>query len=401
MDGHFTTQRVASELWVTVNLTRYRRAKNKVIKKLVRNVKKEFALLWDYANELRSKNPGGTITMAINMVTSESPPQFKRFYICFNTLKNGCKSILGLDGYFLKGPYKGEMLPAVGRDANNQMYPVAWVVVEGECTNSWAWEWRLPMNDFLPRAKHIKCSQHEDKFAALTEKDEEVAKELRRMKLRHCTKAFFDEGQGKIDAIKKEVFGWRMFWNGDQGCKVKNGRMQYCVNIKAQTCTSRAWQLTWLPCAHAYAAIWHTIDKKMPGRPKKNRRKTNDAPKRLSKIGFIIISRICGVQGHNKVGCPGKKNVKERSDAEQPSPSQTSNQSILEVQAIEPNVRSAPPNVGSSKANRKSDKAEAEACPSQPITRSDTTQKGEGKNEAKSVKEILAKTLKPHRQGYG
>ncbi|KAH1129290.1 hypothetical protein J1N35_000668 [Gossypium stocksii] len=174
-----------------------------------------------------------------------------------------------------------------------------------------------------------------------------------------------------------------MFWNGDQGCKVKNGRMQYCVNIKAQTCTSRAWQLTWLPCAHAYAAIWHT-NKKMPGRPKKNRRKTNDEPKGLSKIGFIITSRICAVQGHNKVGSPGKKNVK-----------------ILEVQATKPNVRLGPPNVGSSKANRKSDKAEAEACPSQPITRSDSAQKGKGKNEAKSVKEILAKTLKPHMQGYG
>ncbi|MBA0613339.1 hypothetical protein Godav_013786, partial [Gossypium davidsonii] len=49
--------------------------------------------------------------MAVNRVMFESLPHFK--------------PILGLDGFFLKGPFKGKMLSAVGRDENNQMYQVA------------------------------------------------------------------------------------------------------------------------------------------------------------------------------------------------------------------------------------------------------------------------------------
>ncbi|MBA0702040.1 hypothetical protein Goari_000010 [Gossypium aridum] len=44
--------------------------------------------------------------------------------------------LIGLDGCFLKGPFKNEFLTAIGRDANNQMFPIAWAVVEMECTDS-------------------------------------------------------------------------------------------------------------------------------------------------------------------------------------------------------------------------------------------------------------------------
>ncbi|MBA0548916.1 hypothetical protein Golob_019979, partial [Gossypium lobatum] len=45
--------------------------------------------------------------------------------------------LIGLDGCFLNDPFKSEFLTIVERDANNQMFPIAWVVVEVECTNSW------------------------------------------------------------------------------------------------------------------------------------------------------------------------------------------------------------------------------------------------------------------------
>src|SRR4051812_13244341 len=46
---------------------------------------------------------------------------------------------IGLDGCFFKGVVKGELLCAIGRDANNQMYPLAWVVVEQETDGTWKW----------------------------------------------------------------------------------------------------------------------------------------------------------------------------------------------------------------------------------------------------------------------
>ncbi|XP_057247348.1 uncharacterized protein LOC125493470 [Beta vulgaris subsp. vulgaris] len=68
---------------------------------------------------------------------------FERMYICFEALKKGfiagCRPFISLDGCFLKGPYGGQLLVAVGRDGNNQMFPIAWAVVEVESTSSWTW----------------------------------------------------------------------------------------------------------------------------------------------------------------------------------------------------------------------------------------------------------------------
>ncbi|KAK9070482.1 hypothetical protein SSX86_010884 [Deinandra increscens subsp. villosa] len=58
-------------------------------------------------------------------------------------LKNGFKSIgrdlLGLDGAFMKGPFPGQILSAVGIDNNNGIYPVAIAIVEAENLSSWSW----------------------------------------------------------------------------------------------------------------------------------------------------------------------------------------------------------------------------------------------------------------------
>jgi hypothetical protein len=51
----------------------------------------------------------------------------------------GCRPIIGLHGCFLKGTYKGQLLAAISRDPNNQMYPLAFVVVEAETKESWTW----------------------------------------------------------------------------------------------------------------------------------------------------------------------------------------------------------------------------------------------------------------------
>ncbi|MBA0755879.1 hypothetical protein Gogos_019921 [Gossypium gossypioides] len=82
-------RRVSSKMHVNVKMTKSRRAKKMVKDKLVRNFVQKFVMLWDYVDELRLKNLGSTIKMALNRVTSESPPHFKRFYVCFEALKRG------------------------------------------------------------------------------------------------------------------------------------------------------------------------------------------------------------------------------------------------------------------------------------------------------------------------
>ena len=73
----------------------------------------------------------------------ERMPIFERMYICLDACRKGflagCRKVVGLDGCFFKGATNGELLCAVGRDANNQMYPIAWAVVEKENNDTWNW----------------------------------------------------------------------------------------------------------------------------------------------------------------------------------------------------------------------------------------------------------------------
>ena len=51
----------------------------------------------------------------------------------------GCRRVIGVDGAFLRGVVKGEVLAAVGRDGNNQMFPLAWGIVTVENKDNWMW----------------------------------------------------------------------------------------------------------------------------------------------------------------------------------------------------------------------------------------------------------------------
>ena len=50
-----------------------------------------------------------------------------------------CRRVIGLDGCFLRSTLRGELLTAMGRDANNQMFPMAWAVINIENNDNWSW----------------------------------------------------------------------------------------------------------------------------------------------------------------------------------------------------------------------------------------------------------------------
>ncbi|KAL4333446.1 hypothetical protein GQ457_07G006750 [Hibiscus cannabinus] len=92
---------------------------------------------------LRDANPSSSFELKVERPTPYVIPRFRRLYVCFSTLKEAfrtyCRPVLSLDGCFLKGDFKGELLSVVGRAANNQIFPIAWAVVEVENRETWAW----------------------------------------------------------------------------------------------------------------------------------------------------------------------------------------------------------------------------------------------------------------------
>nr|GFC17065.1 hypothetical protein CTI12_AA105810 [Tanacetum cinerariifolium] len=100
--------------------------------------KEHYSKLWEYRLAMLKSNPESTCHLDVE--EDDRCVYFKRFYVCFKGLKDGwkagCRRVIGIDGSFLTHTYKGELLTAMGRDANNQMFPVAWAVVGVENTNN-------------------------------------------------------------------------------------------------------------------------------------------------------------------------------------------------------------------------------------------------------------------------
>ncbi|GMY12202.1 hypothetical protein FCV25MIE_07441 [Fagus crenata] len=133
------------------------RAKAKAMDILEGSYIEQYNMLWDYCEELRRSNPRNTVLMKVQSfnegemevedVSQIRDPIFQRLYICFEAcktgFKNACRPFIGLDACHLKGPYGGQLIAAVGRDPNEEYFPLAFAVVEAETYDSWTWFLKL------------------------------------------------------------------------------------------------------------------------------------------------------------------------------------------------------------------------------------------------------------------
>ncbi|KAH1064189.1 hypothetical protein J1N35_029176, partial [Gossypium stocksii] len=141
-------------------------------------------------------------------------------------------------------------------------------------------------------------------------------------------------------------------WYGDGGFEVIHEDNQLTIDLKELKCTCIDRELTRIPCCHAVCAMYHDEKnleayvspwynkekyvatyrgkfwlkrndsihppsvKKMPGRPKKNKRKSKDEQKKKeSKFrkdnsrGIKMSCYLCKQVGHNKKLCPTRSNM--------------------------------------------------------------------------------------------
>ncbi|GKV02681.1 hypothetical protein SLEP1_g15079 [Rubroshorea leprosula] len=103
-------QAIWNEKNIEITFVQCKKMKQQLKRTFEGTSKAEYAMLFDYATELRSKDPKANIVLHTHRPTTDA--------------------IIGVDGAYLKGAHKGELLTVVGRDANNQMFPIAWAVVE-------------------------------------------------------------------------------------------------------------------------------------------------------------------------------------------------------------------------------------------------------------------------------
>jgi hypothetical protein len=95
---------------------------------------------------LQARNPGTHVDIQ-HFVHPQIPNVkvlqrlFFSFAICIEAFIH-CQPVLFVDGTFLTGKYRGQILTAIGVDGNNQILPIAMSFVEGENFESWLWFFR-------------------------------------------------------------------------------------------------------------------------------------------------------------------------------------------------------------------------------------------------------------------
>lgn len=113
--------------------------------KIIGQYKDQSRVLHRYCAEILRANPRNTVKMKLENTV------FQTFYVCFYALRQsfleGCRPFISIDGCFLKGPFGGILLTVVGRDGNNQMFPIAWAIIEVENTRTWTWFLNLLADD--------------------------------------------------------------------------------------------------------------------------------------------------------------------------------------------------------------------------------------------------------------
>lgn len=232
--GAFQEQ-ILKQFNVEVTRTVCYTARRLAFKNIQGQIEEQFGMLWDYAEELQRTNENTTVKIQSNLLPGDQP-QFQRMYICFGACKrafiDGCRPVIGMDGCFLKGPHKGQLLAAIGVDANNGMVPLAYAVVEIENRDSWGWFMQhliMDLNlenshhyvilsdkqkglidavkDLLPNAEHRHCVKHlgenfRKKFPSL------LLKEIFQSAARSTYEAKWRSEMNKMKEIDGEAYKW-------------------------------------------------------------------------------------------------------------------------------------------------------------------------------------------------
>ncbi|TVU29221.1 hypothetical protein EJB05_20779, partial [Eragrostis curvula] len=174
------TDTILRETQVGISLTKTYRAKRYAVQKIGGDYYEQYCRIQDYAHTLLHVNPRSSVVVKCFVDPARTiNPRFERMYVSFGAQVKGflagCRPFIGLDGIHVKLPNGGQILTAQGKDANNNLFPIAFALVEAEISNRghgfWScWYDPLAMESIvglkdgvkivLPQAEHRYCLRH-------------------------------------------------------------------------------------------------------------------------------------------------------------------------------------------------------------------------------------------------
>lgn len=133
---------ITREYHFTISYRKAWKAKQKAMADIFGNWESSYELLPRYLQAMKESNPGTQFHIVSNDIGSSEYEEFDRVFWAFGPSIRGfkhCRPIITIDGTHLYAKYKGVLLIAMGVDAEDQIYPLAYAIVTKESVDTWSW----------------------------------------------------------------------------------------------------------------------------------------------------------------------------------------------------------------------------------------------------------------------
>uniref|UniRef100_A0A2N9G5E1 MULE transposase domain-containing protein n=1 Tax=Fagus sylvatica TaxID=28930 RepID=A0A2N9G5E1_FAGSY len=101
-----------------------------------------YEILPKFMLALQEANPTTVVKFLKKDGFERNTERFQRVFWAFGPCIAGfvhCRPVISIDGTHLYGKYQGKLLIAMAQDANNEIYPLAFAIVENESESTWKW----------------------------------------------------------------------------------------------------------------------------------------------------------------------------------------------------------------------------------------------------------------------
>ncbi|KAD3338467.1 hypothetical protein E3N88_33988 [Mikania micrantha] len=130
------------QLNVDISYSKAWRGRREAIERIHGSWVSNFREIPKYVEALKAANPGTVVEWQHHSTGSSNSYTFKYVFWAFRPAIKAfqyCQPVLSVDGTHLKGSYRGKMLIAVTKNANNYIVPIAYAIVDEETVESWTW----------------------------------------------------------------------------------------------------------------------------------------------------------------------------------------------------------------------------------------------------------------------
>ena len=114
--------------------------KHKAIRQLFGDFSQSYIELSRLFLVIEQSNPGCVVIWKICDINMPNTKISQRLFWSFKPSIERfehCRPVMSIDGTHLYGKYKGKLLINMGCDGNNQLFPLAFAIIEGENADSW------------------------------------------------------------------------------------------------------------------------------------------------------------------------------------------------------------------------------------------------------------------------